>query len=492
MFLQAFGNPVDPTLPQPPSYHEAIGGQNPEQSTSNQHNTPGSPVSTDSSQSELTMCSANLSDSSSSSDEGSTWGMYSGEGEGRRGRLGRHVSSSGSETYTTVDQSQSTIPSPNQNETVPVNASHDNISHVSSPDIEMRNIHDNDNHRVKRDNKSHEKNRQKVASSEPDDFVVPAGPKPGGSDSSVNCQPRPRGPDVILFRDSRKPSTSAPRPAPRKSLDYRKNATHETEAAMATRNEQNQENPKPPKRADTNAVYAYDRSDSSCQESENTDIFYDAGNSVTVGATNTYPNEYRQHQNKRESSPSGLVTESSPAQHRSVHEGIEGHLQNRAVVNVDDDEVIYMYDSQNSINRSGIVPSQYLLSQAQGTDQRNVSYERNPHSNGAVRRRADVGKENVDRVSQRYPPDNRHLDDSPRSAGHITQSTDQIWDDTVMSAGHMTSHVDRHFDDSVTSAGSSDQLSFSSRIDRGSGCEQLQSSHLSLNAEFDDLEDVYV
>ncbi|XP_060564427.1 uncharacterized protein LOC132723678 [Ruditapes philippinarum] len=65
----AFGNPVDPSLPQPPSYHEAISADTSAPNT-NPRQTPGSPTSTDSSQSELTVCSGHLSDSSSSSDEG--------------------------------------------------------------------------------------------------------------------------------------------------------------------------------------------------------------------------------------------------------------------------------------------------------------------------------------------------------------------------------------------------------------------------------------
>ncbi|WAR12432.1 hypothetical protein MAR_026612 [Mya arenaria] len=106
----AFGNPVDPNLPSPPPYTEMEAGrrENTGQNSSQRH--PGSPTSTNSSQSEVTIGSRNRSDdstSSSSSEEGSTWGIYPPDGEGRRGRIGRHISSSGSERSRVRSQVQS-------------------------------------------------------------------------------------------------------------------------------------------------------------------------------------------------------------------------------------------------------------------------------------------------------------------------------------------------------------------------------------------------
>lgn len=188
----AFGNPVDPSLPQPPSYHEAT-GIDPLGASTNQRQTPGSPTSTDSSQSEVTVCSGNLSDSSSSSDDESNWDMYNGDGEGRRGRLGRHVSSLDSDSgMTEQHHSRSVTNSPSQSETVSTSVETSTEIPVPSEEtlVEMQNVEsapkvDKDNNQV------HEKAKDKKKGDSSEDFVVPAGPKPGGSDPQLNdCRPK--------------------------------------------------------------------------------------------------------------------------------------------------------------------------------------------------------------------------------------------------------------------------------------------------------------
>ncbi|KAL4234628.1 hypothetical protein ACF0H5_006269 [Mactra antiquata] len=354
----AFGNPVDPSLPQPPSYHEAIGGQNTElPSTTNQPTTPGSPVSSDSSQSEITMCSGNISDTSTSTseddDNGERWGRYRGDGEGRRGRLGRHMSSSESDTFTTVDQSRLSISSPEHSE--PVNTASvltsQSVDNVDSPDIELGNI--NNGNRTGRDAKLHDKNILKIPTSESDDFVIPAGPKPGSSDIAG---PNPSGsdiagsnvqPDVIRRYDS--PKTSVPKPAPRKSLDHRRNQPSECD----TDQHNSDVNRSKPNRTNNSAAInpAFNRSEDS------TDTYYDACNN---NITNT--DSSSEYHNTRDGSVSNLNI--TPAHSTSLH-NIDDNLQSHTVVNVDDDDVIIMYDSQTSLHGASMTPPQYLLSQVQ-------------------------------------------------------------------------------------------------------------------------------
>lgn len=89
----AFGTTVDPTLPQPPSYTEAIG----EQSAPNVP-PPGSPDSTDSSQSDMTERNENQVSSSSSSEGGSPWEIGRRQLRSRQRTDTSHISSSESET----------------------------------------------------------------------------------------------------------------------------------------------------------------------------------------------------------------------------------------------------------------------------------------------------------------------------------------------------------------------------------------------------------
>jgi len=100
-FLQAFGNPVDPNLPSPPPYSETEEQAREILGHQNRPRPPRSPSSMNSSQSEMTLDSRHQSDddssSTSSSDEGSRWDIYRPDGEGRRERITRHESSSGSD-----------------------------------------------------------------------------------------------------------------------------------------------------------------------------------------------------------------------------------------------------------------------------------------------------------------------------------------------------------------------------------------------------------
>ena len=94
--FQAFGPSVDPTLPQPPSYTEAIGVEH--RSTLPSLN-PGSPSSTDSSQSDIRSHIDNQVSSSSSSEGGSPWDIGRRQTPRNHQRSNTtHVSSSESES----------------------------------------------------------------------------------------------------------------------------------------------------------------------------------------------------------------------------------------------------------------------------------------------------------------------------------------------------------------------------------------------------------
>jgi len=143
---------VDPSLPCPPSYSEAIEGENPNPTSH------GGPPSLDSSQSELTVGSDHQSDSSSSSDEATTWGNYAGDGEGRRGRRERHASSESERSRA------------NQR---PENEENVNIA----------------TNRAGNDNRQRKKLNEKLSSKEGDNVdtcVIPDGPKPGMEGAKVD------------------------------------------------------------------------------------------------------------------------------------------------------------------------------------------------------------------------------------------------------------------------------------------------------------------
>ena len=94
--FQAFGPSVDPTLPQPPSYTEAIGV---EHRSALPSLTPGSPSSTDSSQSDIRSHNDNQVSSSSSSEGGSPWDIGRRQSPRNHQRSNTtHVSSSESES----------------------------------------------------------------------------------------------------------------------------------------------------------------------------------------------------------------------------------------------------------------------------------------------------------------------------------------------------------------------------------------------------------
>lgn len=91
----AFGTTVDPTLPQPPSYTEAVENLSTPAVQTLPH---GSPSSTDSSQSDLTSRNDTHVSSSSSSEEGSPWEVGRRQPRTRQRTETTHVSSSESET----------------------------------------------------------------------------------------------------------------------------------------------------------------------------------------------------------------------------------------------------------------------------------------------------------------------------------------------------------------------------------------------------------
>lgn len=116
----AFGTAADPTLPQPPSYTEAVG-------TQPAHGIPpltmGSPSSTDSSQSDLTIQNENQPSSSSSSEGGSPWELGRRQPRNRQRTDTSHVSSSESEMEDT--ETSQNRQNRNSNETSPLAGSSD-------------------------------------------------------------------------------------------------------------------------------------------------------------------------------------------------------------------------------------------------------------------------------------------------------------------------------------------------------------------------------
>lgn len=170
----AFGNPVDPTLPHPPTYEEAITRDDVNNTTQNQ-SSQRRPSSV-SSQSELTVCSDRLSDSSSSSDEGLDWGASQGDGEGRRGRRGRHQSSGESDSDSRRSHCREAVDSP------------EHAGRRSSVATSRENLQNSDVTRIKTAENmtrletgegSEERTRVIAKKVSDDDFIVPSGPKPG-------------------------------------------------------------------------------------------------------------------------------------------------------------------------------------------------------------------------------------------------------------------------------------------------------------------------
>lgn len=154
---------MDPTLPQPPTYVEAM--QEPSQN--NRENQHGSPQSLNSSQSEITVGSDHQSDDSSSSDEGSAWGNYAGDGEGRRGRRERHESSE-SEGFNHRRQRGET-------------------SNMESERSRGQQVEDE---RLRKLNQKFSSKDEDVV----DTCVIPDGPKPGMDDSTNQVRPKAQQP----------------------------------------------------------------------------------------------------------------------------------------------------------------------------------------------------------------------------------------------------------------------------------------------------------
>lgn len=162
-------------MPQPPTYTEAVEAMDTRPNNSGNSVPHGSPSTSESSQSEVTVGSHHLS--SDSSDEGSTWENYGGDGEGRRGRRERHVSSSGSEESVACQNNQRS-------------ERHER----SQPDVE--------NNRERRcDTEQPVENRglemqvrklnEKLIVKDTDNvdaFVIPDGPKPGMNDNAERPQ----------------------------------------------------------------------------------------------------------------------------------------------------------------------------------------------------------------------------------------------------------------------------------------------------------------
>lgn len=162
-------------MPQPPTYTEAVEAMDTRPNNSDNSVPLGSPSTSESSQSEVTVGSHHLS--SDSSDEGSTWENYGGDGEGRRGRRERHVSSSGSEESVACQNNQRS-------------ESHER----SQPDVE-NNREQRCNTEQPVENRGLEmqvrKLNEKLIVKDTDNvdaFVIPDGPKPGMNNNAERPQ----------------------------------------------------------------------------------------------------------------------------------------------------------------------------------------------------------------------------------------------------------------------------------------------------------------
>ncbi|XP_053401378.1 uncharacterized protein LOC123549412 [Mercenaria mercenaria] len=351
----AFGNPVDPSLPQPPSYHEAI-GSDPSVTNTNQRQAPGSPTSTDSSQSELTVCSGNLSDSSSSSDGGSAWGVYNGDADGRRGRLGRHVSSSGSETGT-LEQRPRSATSPEHTEsrsssvvTSAENSQNRDVAVEESQNVENLPKEDKDNSHIAG------KDLEKKVNDEADDFVVPAGPKPGCSDPQINdCRPK-----TYSSQSSETFATVV-------SDNHHRNISSGSEITVETVKKPKKKPRKSrSKKTSSQSVHSPDipenrTSDLNFSEyliSQAPSDIPDIVSSIheTPVVIPQLPKPYEQ--NNQFTNPKQITTESNPGSSPEMQAPDDPELGYQVVVNVDNDDVIVVYDSADERYEQSMSPSQ--------------------------------------------------------------------------------------------------------------------------------------
>ncbi|XP_060577891.1 uncharacterized protein LOC132735008 [Ruditapes philippinarum] len=353
----AFGNPVDPSLPQPPSYHEAISADTSAPNT-NPRQTPGSPTSTDSSQSELTVCSGHLSDSSSSSDEGSTWGTYNGDGDGRRGRLGRHVSSSESEPGT-LDSRPRSAASPVQTEprSDSVATSTENTQNRVAPVEELHTVEsmpkDNkDNIQIAR--KEHEKKVNNAA----DDFVVPAGPKPGCSDPQINvCRPKTYAIGAPQGLESCAPVAPS---------NHHRNISSGSEAAIETGKKPKKKPRKSKsKKASNQPVHAPEILENAIPDLNFNEYLINQGHSniPEIASTNqetsgAVPQASNLHDNSNFFYPTSNLTENSAESSPKVQASTDADLAYQVVVNVDNDDVLVVYDSADEKFGQNMSPAQ--------------------------------------------------------------------------------------------------------------------------------------
>ena len=142
--FQGFSNPSDPNLPQPPPYSEVAESQ----PTGLNNQATGSPVSSHSSQSEVTIDSRRHSVSSSSSDGGfRDWNAHESDTEGRRGRLGRHVSSSD-------DSEEEELPRRGQARTAPSGDRIDVVQDEPIANISNSHVPERNRDKGKEDNKT--------------------------------------------------------------------------------------------------------------------------------------------------------------------------------------------------------------------------------------------------------------------------------------------------------------------------------------------------
>lgn len=305
----------------------------------------------------MTVCSGHISDTSSSSD-GESWGMYNGDGDGRRGRLGRHVSSSESEMGTTEHQRRSAATSPEQSEPVATSVTNSTeTSHHRRETIEesqnvesVPKVDKNSDILVKKDS-------DKKINDESDKIVVPAGPKPGSSDPQINdCRPKvySQGQDLQSHGQLKltSPKVSAV------SYSHRRN--------MSSGSETTTENIKKPKKkprktkskkpSNQNVTSARPEGYDYTQHISNEGAS-DIPGIVSCGQENTL--EMPESSTQRAWSRGIPCSDETVIESRPDVSPIQqdsGELVYQVVVNVDNDDVIVVYDSADK-NNQGMLPS---------------------------------------------------------------------------------------------------------------------------------------
>lgn len=485
--FQAFGNPVDPTLPQPPSYHEAT-GQDASTSIPNtsQRQTPGSPTSTDSSQSELTMCSGNISDSSSSSEAGSTWGTYTRDGDGRRGRLGRHVSSSGSDSEpgTHERQVRSTATSPEGNVSRSAStATVEENSQNRDPKVEESQNVEHTQELEKTDSQDkHEaiKNLEKKVNSDSDDFVVPAGPKPGGSGEHIlECMSDINSSAIHCRQDNEfQNQTASPmRLASTASCSLRRTVSSGSEAA-AELNKKPKKKPRKSKMKKTKN-HSVDSSelpgnyiDPSYNEHLNSDgasnipdVVQSNYHEMQISTGDIIESPRRYEQSHQLVYPEQTI-ENSPDSSSKQNSSMDLNLDYQVVVNVDNDDVLVVYDSEVDRDVTEITTPLYLISSDIRLSDVPDEPAVNVVDNGYEYDQMELGA--VDQEPEKSAADDRNFDDSVISA----------------SQNNIQSHL----------PGSSDGLNAIALNETGANrsSRQIDQPYICLRSDLQDMEDIYV